>query len=332
MNPMRTPRLFGHHMVAAVAATALAGVLMPFATAQDGSQPVTFTLYRGEGDSGNIALSSWGSGKAEPTTENVLLGDAAIKVTTHGMYQGGRIDFKSPVDLAAAIANGRTYLRMMARFNTSSGSNVGGFPGGGNPGSGGGFPGGNGGDGGGFSSTGSLANTAPFERMRFIAVMANGDRYELVRPLDMKPTEDPDAYLPVSLPIASIFKSAKKRISGDGAKLKSFVICGDKYQQFQIGEIQVVTDDTDISVNPLEDQIAFINNDVVFSGDAEAGDSNLKFSWDWDARDGIQEDTVGRSVTKVFTRAGKYVITLTVSDVDGLKKPQSVKQELDVAN
>jgi hypothetical protein len=168
--------------------------------------------------------------------------------------------------------------------------------------------------------------------MRFIAVMANGDRYELVRPLDMKPTEDPDAYLPVSLPIASIFKSAKKRISGDGAKLKSFVICGDKYQQFQIGEIQVVTDDTDISVNPLEDQIAFINNDVVFSGDAEAGDSNLKFSWDWDARDGIQEDTVGRSVTKVFTRAGKYVITLTVSDVDGLKKPQSVKQELDVAN
>ena len=102
---MRTPRLFGHHMVAAIAATALAGVLMPLATAQDGSQPVTFTLYRGEGDSGNIALSSWGSGKAEPTTENVLLGDAAIKVTTHGMYQGGRIDFKSPVDLAAAIAN-----------------------------------------------------------------------------------------------------------------------------------------------------------------------------------------------------------------------------------
>jgi len=211
----------------------------------------------------------------------------------------------------------------MARFNSSSGSNVGGFPGGGNPGSGGGFPGGNGGDGG-FSSSGSLANTAPFERMRFIAIMANGDRYELVRPLDMKPTEDPDAYLPVSLPISSIFKSAKKRLSGDGAKLKSFVICGDKFQ--------VITDETDISVNPLEDQIAFINNDVVFSGDAEGGDSNLKFSWDWDARDGIQEDTVGRSVTKVFTKAGKFVITLTVTDVDGLKKSQSVKQELDVAN
>lgn len=316
MNPMRTPRLFGSNLAAFVAVIATAGVLLPLAVAQDGAQPVTFTLYRGEGDSGNVVLKSWGSGTAESTTDNVLLGDAAIKITTHGMYQGGRLDFKKPIDLAAAIANGRTYLRLMARFNASSGTSGGGF---------------RGGDGGGFNTGSSMSTTAPFERMRYMAVMANGDTYELVRPLDMKPTEDPDAYLPISVPIKSLFMAAKKRLTGDAAKLKSFVVCGDKYQQFQIGEIQVVTDDTEISINPLEDQIAFVNNDIVFSGDAEAGDSNLKFSWDWDNRDGIQEDTVGRSVTKVFQKAGKFIITLTVSDVDGLKKPQSVKQEVDIA-
>lgn len=285
--------------------------------------PVSFTLYRGEGNSGNIRLASWGSGIAEATADNVLLGDAAIKVTTHGLYQGGRIDFREPVDLSAALANPRTYLRLMTRFNSSSGSNVAG-------GGGGSFPGGSFPGGGGFDSTGSLASQAPFERMRFLAIMADGKQIELVRPLDMKPTEDPDAYLPITFPI-QLLKKAGVATSGNGARLKSLVICGDKYQQFQIGEIQVVTDDTEISVSPLDDMDAFINNDIPFQGDAEGGSSTLRFSWDWDARDGIQEDATGRSVTKVFTKAGKIVVTLTVSDVDGLKKPQSVKLELDVA-
>lgn len=287
---------------------------------QDGAPAVSFTLYRGEGNSGNIRLSSWGSGSAVPTTDNVLLGDAAIKVTTHGMFQGGRIDFKEPVDLGAALANPRTYIRLMTRFNSSSGSNVtGSFPG---------APGGFGGEGG-FSSTGSLANKAPFERMRFLAILSDGRQIELIRPLDMKPTDDPDAYMPVTFPLAALKKSAGGSLTS--GKLKSLVICGDKYQQFQIGEIQVITDDSEIDVAPLEQIDAFADNDIPFQGDAEGGASTLKFTWDWDAADGIQEDAVGRSVNKVFKKAGKVVITLTVSDVDGLKKPQSAKLELDIA-
>ncbi|MFM7321744.1 MAG: PKD domain-containing protein [Armatimonadota bacterium] len=287
---------------------------------QDGAPAVSFTLYRGEGNSGNVRLSSWGSGSAVPTSDNVLLGDAAIKVTTHGMFQGGRIDFKEPVDLTAALANGRTYVRLMTRFNSSSGSNVtGSFPG---------APGGFGGEGG-FSSTGSLANKAPFERMRFLAILSDGRQIELIRPLDMKPTDDPDAYMPITFPVAALKKATGGTLAS--GKLKSLVICGDKYQQFQIGEIQVITDDSEIDVAPLEQIDAFADNDIPFQGDAEGGASTLKFTWDWDAADGTQEDAVGRSVNKVFKKAGKTVVTLTVSDVDGLKKPQSVKLELDVA-
>jgi hypothetical protein len=294
---------------------------------QDSAAPVTFTLYRGEGNSGNIRLSSWGSGLAEPTADNVLLGDAAIKVTTHGLYQGGRIDFKEPVDFGPAFANPNTYVRLMVRFNESSGSNVtGGFGGIGGPG---GAPGGI--PGGGFGSTGSLANKAPFDRMRFLMVMADGKKIELIRPLDMKPSDDPDAYMPVTFPLAAAIKSAKGVPAGQGALLKSLVVCGDKYQQFQIGEIQVITDDTDISVAPLEEMDIFANNDVPFQGDAEGGASTLRFVWDWDAKDGIQEDAIGRSVNKVFTKPGKVVVTLVVSDVDGIKKPQNVKLEIDVA-
>ena len=315
-------------VVAVVGAGLLtSGSLSRARVAQDGVAPVTFTLYRGEGNSGNIRLSSWGSGVAEPTADNVLLGDAAIKVTTHGLYQGGRIEFKEPVDFGAAFSNPNTYVRLMVRFNESSGSNVTGGIGG--PGGFGGAPGGF--PGAGFGSTGSLANKAPFERMRFLMVMSDGRKIELIRPLDMKPSDDPDAYLPVTFPLAAAIKSAGGAPSGKGAMLKSLVVCGDKYQQFQIGEIQVITDDTEISVAPLEEMDVFANNDVPFQGDAEGGASTLRFAWDWDAKDGIQEDAVGRSVNKVFTKAGKVVVTLVVTDVDGIKKPQNVKLELDVA-
>lgn len=333
MRPNRS-RVPGSRLVSAVLGSGLAAIALtsgsllgqPARAGQDQVAPVSFTLYRGEGNSGNIRLASWGSGKAEPTAENVLLGDAAIKVTTHGLYQGGRIEFKQPVDLAAALANPRTYLRMMVRFNRSSGSNVaGGFSGGSSGFPGGGFPGG------GFDSTNTLANKPPFERIRFVALMGDGKQVELVRPMDMKPTDDPDAYMPITFPLAALKKSAGRALSGDAAKLKGLVVCGDTYQQFQIGEIQVITDDTEISVAPLEDQIAFINNEMVFSADGEGGASTLRFSWDFDAKDGIQEDATGRSVSHVFRKDGKFIITLTVTDVDGLKKPQTIKQELDVA-
>jgi len=293
-------------------------------SSQDGAAPVTFTLYRGNDDDGRISFSSWGSGVAEQTTDNALLGDYAIKVTTHGLYQGGRIDFKQPLDFGPAFANPNAYMRLMVRFNSSSGSTGGNsFPG---------FGGAGGiGEGGFGGSTGSLANKPPFERMRFLLVMADGRKLELIRPLDMKPSDDPDAYMPITFPLSAVAKAAGGGLAGSAATVKSLVICGDKYQQFQIGEIQVITDDTEISVAPLEEMDVFVNNDVPFQGDAEAGASTLRFAWDWDARDGIQEDAIGRSITKVFTKPGKTVVTLVVSDVDGIKKPQSVKLEIDVA-
>ena len=317
MGPNRSRVLTGRRsllLLGAALALGAAGTLRAQpAAGQDQGAPVTFTLYRGEGNGGNIRLASWGSGKAEPTTDNVLLGDAAIKVTTHGLYQGGRIEFKQPVDLGAALANTHTYLRMMVRFTQSSGSS-----------GGSGFPG---------ASFGGSDNgsQAPFDRMRFLLIMADGKQYELVRPLDMKTSEDPDAYMPITFPLAAVTKAAGNPLRGEGAKIKSLVISGDKYNEFQIGEMQVITDETEISVTPLEDQIAFINNEMVFSGEAEGGASTLRFAWDWDLKDGIQEDAVGRSVLHTFKTTGKFVITLTITDVDGLKKPQTVKQELEVS-
>ena len=114
--------------------------------------------------------------------------------------------------------------------------------------------------------------------------------------------------------------------------LKSIAIFGDKYLQFYIGEATIITDETDISVQPLEEQIAFKNNTLTFVADAEGGSSTLRYLWDFDASDGIQDDAEGRVTTKTFDRAGKFKVTLTVVDADGIKRPATTSIDLDVSD
>jgi type 1 fimbria pilin len=301
------------------ASAAIVGGMALAALAQEGAAPVTFSLFKGEENS--VTLGGWGSGKAEvsraDTARNiggrVKLGDFSIKVTTHGTHQGGRIDFAKPVDLSAALANPRCYLRLQVSFDaTQDVQDISGFA--------------------------QKKAAAPFERMRYVFIMADGSQYELVRPLDIPPSEDPDSYVAQNIPLSALKKTVKKPLAGNGAKLVSLVVAGDKYDTFYIGEMDVVTDDTEISVTDLDDQIAFIDNEMSFTGDAEGGSSTLKFSWDWDAADGIQEDDTGRTVKHVFPKTifrgsedvHKVIVTLTVSDVDGLKKPVSKKLSLEV--
>ncbi|MBB6048703.1 hypothetical protein [Armatimonas rosea] len=307
-------RVLSRRLVRFTAAAVVGGMALAAALAQEGDATVAFTLFKGEENS--VTLGSWGSGRAEASRGDngkVLMGDYSIKVTTHGTYQGGRIDFAKPVDLSAALANPRCYLRMRASFNaTQEVVDLSGF--------------------------GQKKAAAAFEHMRFLFIMADGSQYEVVRPLDIPPSEDPDSYVPVTMPLLALKKAAKKPLSGNGARLASLVISGDKFDSFYVGEMDILTDDTEISVADLEDQIAFADNETTFVGDAEGGASTLKFSWDWDASDGIQEDDTGRIVKHVFParifRGGeqihKTVVTLTVSDVDGVKKPMTKTLALEI--
>ena len=292
----------------------------PRAHAQEAPAAVTMSLFRG--DANNIGLGAWGSGSVAASKDAVLVGSESLKFTTQGFYQGGRIDFKEPVDLTNALKNPQTYMRFQLRF-TGSGSTQQGYN----------------------DDTGQTSTRAasPFKNMRFLLVMADGTRYELIRPVELPISEDPDAYAPLAFPLASLAKKitqgGKPLPTGDGAKLKQLAVFGDKYADFYVGEIGVITDQTEITVSPLEDQIFFAQQSTPFVGNAEGGATTLRYSWDFDASDGIQEDAVGRTVSRVFPRVGSgkngqatYKVTLTVSDVDGIKKPVSVTQDTQVSD
>jgi hypothetical protein len=96
-----------------------------------------------------------------------------------------------------------------------------------------------------------------------------------------------------------------------------------------LGEARVIKDETPIRVDLLPEQTVALGDNVTFIGSAEGGAAPLKFQWDFDAVDGVDVDAEGRVVKHKFRKkrtdpAGNsipYTITLTVSDVYGLKKP-----------
>lgn len=318
-------------LIAAVTVVGLATV----AVAQQAA--VTLPIFRGQiGDAGNVRIGPWGSGRADVNNEARLVGQSAIRVTTQNFFAGARLDFPRPVNLSPAFGRDSTYIRFQLRFpggQTPAGSGFAGGGGGGDLGlEGGGRGGASFGGGPGFGTGQGVV--APFKRMRFVFTMADGSTYEATRDLDIPPTDEADDYIPLSIPLAALLKKNGDDLpipTGQGALLSRIAVFGDRAGQFFIGEITVITDQTDIVVQPLQDQIAFVNNTLTFVGEAEGGATSLKYLWDFDASDGIQDDAEGRVVFKTFPRAGKYKVTLTVVDVDGFKRPSTTSIELDVA-
>jgi hypothetical protein len=332
-------RIFANTLLALAAGFLLVALpAVPGARAQNGeAPPVSITLY--SGDPGSVVL-----GRAEANTETVLVGSESIRVTTQGLYQGALLTFPQPIDLAPAFANRNTYLRLQVRF----------------------APGGAGAGGGGPTqevfdpSTGEVRRAAasPFDRMRFVLTMADGSRHELIRPVEVKGTDDPEAWVYIAFPIEAVLRkpaaaattttaagagategaapapapaapAAPAPPTGNAAKLSSLAIFGDRYQQFFISDISVITDDTDINVDPLEEQVGFVGAALVFSATAEGGASTLRYEWDLDGDK--KTDRTGSTIQHFWRKPGKYPVTVTVSDVDGLKKPASTTVTIDVA-
>ena len=59
----------------------------------------TFIFRGGALVEDGITLGGWGSGRSIESKEKILTGSQSIKITTQGLYSGGRIDFSQPVAL-----------------------------------------------------------------------------------------------------------------------------------------------------------------------------------------------------------------------------------------
>lgn len=332
--------------------------------AKPAKAPPILTIFRGDNaQASGLTLAAWGSGTIDEDTAKVYNGSESLRIMTHGLYQGASLILNKPVDLGPYIGNKYAYLQiavMPPPVNTglagNSGSGfgppgagggasgglggpgglgapgAGGFPGGypgsfGGKGQGGGYPGAGGAGGQGSSKTGgklTFQKNRNLQNLRVVLVTGTG------RPLDamlpMNSATDDNQWKLVAIPVAAI-----PGIKAEDALIKEIRIFGDAPATVHVGGISVVEDKAPITVEAISDRTVQARLEYPYRAKASAGITPLVYSWDWDASDGIQDETQGRGVTHTYRRQTAYdanakkeldtVITVTVSDLYNIKPP-----------
>lgn len=276
-----------------------------------------------------IKLSTWGSGEAVQDTDHVFIGSASIKIATHGAYQGARLELSKPVDLKAALTDKYAYLQFVVQLPNKNAQPTFGYPGfpgfgrgmgrffGGQGRGPGGFPGGVGGPGGFNPSNQETGMTTPkpLTQVRVVLVTTDGKQIEFYLPIDSAASGRGDwSYL--AIPVSAIPGLAKTN-----GEIKEVRLFGDSAAVIYLGEARVVRDETPIRVDDLPEYTVAKMDVVTFTASAEAGTTPLKYQWNFDAaHPGV--DAEGKTVKHQYRKGQQdYTVTLTVSDVYGIKKP-----------
>lgn len=285
-------------------------------------------IYNGETKQGaGLTLNAWGSGMIEENTKTVFNGSASLRIVTQGMYQGASLGFANSFSLAPYAADQTAYLQftMQVPALAGGGAGDGGAASGGSrlgPGDPGGFDGplGTPGAPGGRprpGATGAAQANRALENMRILLVTTRGRGMEFLLPMAYATTEN--GWKVLSIPVAKI-----PGMKADDAEIKEIRLFGDAVAVIYVGRIGIVQDSTPISIQPLDDKTVPRNERYVYKASAAAGPTPLKFSWDWNAADGIQEESEGRQAVHAYHKSGDYVVTVTASDIYGIKAPKSV--------
>lgn len=276
----------------------------------------------------NISLRGWGSGTISETDETAFEGTYALRVSTRNFFQGGMVGYATPLDWAGAFGDNSNLLRLTFRVADQSMTlGGGGAGGGGGRGKGGddegtmsaGGGGGQRAGGGAMGGGGTTQSERGLERIRVIVTTTDGKKSEAF--IDVKSNAANRGWRSVSVPLKAIngFDKTNKTV-------KELAFSGDATATFYIGDLRVVNDTT-----PIQGEIRSGNMNLALGDEVElratgtGGSSVLKYYWDFDAKDGIQEEAEGAAIRRKFRVAGTFTVTLTVTDAYGLKKPYQTK-------
>ncbi|MBP5738643.1 MAG: PKD domain-containing protein [Abditibacteriota bacterium] len=249
-----------------------------------------------------IKMGAWGSGYAVKDTKHALLGSNAIKVHSQSLYAGGRMDFTKPVTVPAAKEKDSRYLTFSLFFANTKQVNP-------------------------AAGTVYAYEVEPYtisvaSRIRFLFISADGKCVDYTA--DPQPVDPDDNWMKVSVPLA------KFAGMGDFRLARLIMFCDEPNGDFFIGAITLTDDKEPIIVEPLDSQVIAVMDELFFVARAQAGCSNLDYSWDFDSSDGITRDASGTVARKFFTKGGNYTVTLTVTDKNKIKDPVKVTTVIEV--
>lgn len=296
-------------------------------------------LYDGQApDQSKLTLSSWGGGSVSDNAELSFSKGHSLKITTLDPYQGAMIALRTPVDLGS-LADPERVMIFMLRLTSDTrnlrtgsdtfipnrprlllaqfpqGTQPPNYPPQGRP------P---------FDQNGPGFNSAPpsaalppqtLSSVHLIFTRADGSKADVLRPYpDLSQTDagaGAEQWVPVSVPLAALHFAS----GAANSPLQSIILAGNDYAVLYLGQIRVTRDTAPIRCFAGDSQTVPAGQPIVLRGTADGGASSLKYSWDFNSADGITEEASGPSVTTSYTQPKDYTVTLTVSDIDGLKKP-----------
>jgi hypothetical protein len=99
--------------IALIVMTAL--LVAALATAASAAQETV--IYAGDlkASPSGLALGSWGSGTLTQVSEVQFQAGSVLKLTTQGYFQGGRMDFQTPLDISSFASQPNAYIEMQLR-------------------------------------------------------------------------------------------------------------------------------------------------------------------------------------------------------------------------
>ena len=291
-------------------------------------QDEQLTIYGGlRADTYGIKLAGWGSGQCTeaPNVGNTLF----IEIMGRGLYTGGRLDFENPLDITEFFNDPNIYLQLQIRspifealYGSVSEFGAAALSGSANYGAG---PTGYG--------TGSsrsqpsmkspigrpLANfgvVRTITKLQIMIQLTNGVMMEQMVELDWFDISG-EGWSSISIPLAAL----KNDLDLSNYAVKRIFIANDGTEPLDISQILLVRDTTPLEVNAGEEMMLSRNYESSFYGTSKHGISGVKYSWDFDNSDGIQEDAVGIYAFYKYYKKGEYIVTLTISDPFGIKQP-----------
>jgi hypothetical protein len=284
-----------------------------------------------------ISLSAWGSGTITETTEMAYDGGGSVRVSSRNFFQGGIMHFENPVNLSGPSADKANMFLITLSAPAATTVDSGGAAGGGVKGGGGGATLGTGGGGGGAAAglgggaaggqtgggqAGGTERQVTFDttltKVRMIITTSDGKKSEVFVDLSGA-LANSRGWKSVGVPLVSIpgFDRTNKMV-------KSIAFSGDTIGTFYVGELKVVNDTTPLYVEPSVFELNLaLGDEITLSAYGSGGSSQLRYTWDFDAADGVDVDAEGQYVRRRFRKPGNYTITVTVHDQFGLKKPHS---------
>lgn len=266
-------------------------------------------IYGGQPlSSAGMSLDGWGSGSARESNDKTYAGAASIRMTTQGLFKGGRIDFATPVQFVVGAVDKSEYLQFALNFTTASVVSGGldtGLP----------FAAGQTPPAGGFDEYQTVVRPK-VNRIRLLLEDESGEIIEVQQPVSVSRIDEA-GWAKVAVPLAAI----KWPAAAEQFRLKRLIFSTDVPDTIYIGEIRVIVDNTPITADAGEEKVVAARDVIVFNATAEGGASTLVYSWDFDKSDGIQEDATGQVTSMMYTKRGEYDVTLTVKDYYGLKTP-----------